>query len=71
MIANIMPIPAEKICDCLRCGHAWVKRIDGRPEHCPKCKQPHWDTVSKGRGRPPKKKAGVKKAKLAKGKKGR
>lgn len=38
-----MPIPKEKICDCKRCGYAWVKRIKGRPARCPKCKQPHWD----------------------------
>jgi predicted Zn-ribbon and HTH transcriptional regulator len=58
-----MPIPPEMICDCLRCGHAWVKRVAGRPVRCPKCKQPNWD-VAAGvlpMGRPPKAKKGRKK----------
>ena len=51
-----MPIPANMICDCLRCGHGWVKRIAGRPKHCPNCKQPNWDVEAgeMARGRPPK-----------------
>lgn len=52
-----MPIPKNLICDCLRCGHAWVKRIEGRPVRCPKCKQPNWDKPSMGVGRPSNKKA--------------
>lgn len=51
------------VCDCLRCGHAWVKRVQSRPVRCPKCKQPNWDTRSKGVGRPSVKKAGKKKTK--------
>lgn len=35
-----------KICKCLRCGHEWVKRIEGRPAQCPACKQPRWDIGS-------------------------
>ena len=34
-------------CNCLRCGHHWLKRIEGRPAACPSCKQPRWDTVSR------------------------
>jgi hypothetical protein len=49
-----MPIAPEMVCDCLRCGHAWVKRVAGRPVRCPKCKQPNWDSPSQGVGRPPK-----------------
>ena len=51
-----MPIPSEMICDCLRCGHGWVKRVAGRPVRCPKCKQPNWDVAVGGvrMGRPPK-----------------
>ena len=48
-----MPIPKDMVCDCLRCGYAWVKRVPGRPVRCPKCKQPNWDTRSMGVGRPP------------------
>jgi hypothetical protein len=50
----IMTIPVGMMCECLRCGHAWVKRISGRPARCPKCKQHRWDTPSPGIGRPPK-----------------
>lgn len=39
-----MPIPKALICDCRRCGHAWVKRVETRPVRCPKCKSPYWDT---------------------------
>ena len=38
-----MPIDPAKICDCLRCGYGWIKRVAGRPARCPKCKQPNWD----------------------------
>lgn len=64
MIVGNMPIPKERICDCLRCGHAWVKRIPGVPVRCPECKSPYWH-IKAGKlpmGRPwPKKKAGKKK----------
>jgi Zn finger protein HypA/HybF involved in hydrogenase expression len=59
-----MPIPPNMICDCRRCGHAWVKRIAGRPVRCPKCKEHDWD-IPAGKlkmGRPPKKIALKKKA---------
>jgi predicted Zn-ribbon and HTH transcriptional regulator len=52
-----MKIPQSMICECKRCGHEWVKRIAGRPSHCPKCKQHNWD-VEAGKlkmGRPVKK----------------
>jgi len=57
-----MPIPRELICDCVRCGHAWVKRVAGRPVRCPKCKQPNWDKrVGEVKiGRPATKKPGPK-----------
>ena len=58
-----MPIEKSRICDCLRCGFAWVKRAAGRPVLCPKCKSPYWH-VPAGKlpmGRPPKKKAGKRK----------
>jgi hypothetical protein len=59
-----MAIPDEMICECLRCGHEWVRRAEGRPKNCPKCKQPNWDVavgvLPMGR---PKKKAAAKKAK--------
>ena len=38
-----MAIPDEMICECLRCGHEWVRRAEGRPKNCPKCKQPDKD----------------------------
>jgi len=51
-----MPIPRELICECRRCKYAWVKRIAGRPERCPRCKEHHWDVPAGKlkRGRPPK-----------------
>jgi Zn finger protein HypA/HybF involved in hydrogenase expression len=59
-----MPIPRQMVCDCRRCGHTWVKRIEGRPLRCPKCKDRHWDVavgvLKVGR---PKKKAAKKKGK--------
>jgi hypothetical protein len=33
----------SNICNCLRCGGTWTKRITGRPLHCPKCQHPDWD----------------------------
>lgn len=30
---------------CLRCDHKWEVRKEGRPEQCPKCKNPKWDEV--------------------------
>ena len=50
-----MTIPKSMVCKCERCRHTWVKRIEGRPVRCPKCKQPNWD-VKAGvlkMGRPP------------------
>jgi hypothetical protein len=32
-----------KVCKCLRCGKVWTTRKEGRPDQCPKCKQPEWD----------------------------
>ena len=29
---------------CLRCGHNWLPRIEGRPVQCPRCKSIAWDT---------------------------
>ena len=60
MKRRFMPIPPSMICHCLRCGHSWVKRIEGRPITCPKCKEHHWDIpVGKLKmGRPPKNMAG-------------
>jgi hypothetical protein len=39
-------IPKELICQCLRCGHTWVKRISTQPKRCPspKCKSRYWAT---------------------------
>jgi hypothetical protein len=28
---------------CLRCGHGWESRVEGRPKNCPGCKSPAWD----------------------------
>jgi DNA-directed RNA polymerase subunit RPC12/RpoP len=28
---------------CLRCGHSWVKRVEGRPQVCPFCGSRYWD----------------------------
>jgi predicted Zn-ribbon and HTH transcriptional regulator len=36
----IQVLPSEH---CRKCGHAWVKRIPGRPVECPKCKSRTWD----------------------------
>ena len=58
IVSGVMPIPSEKICECVRCGYAWVKRVDARPVRCPKCKQPNWDVpVGKIKMGRPKKKA--------------
>lgn len=38
-----MVIPASMICRCLRCGHEWIKRINGRPKCCARCKETNWD----------------------------
>jgi len=57
MIVGTVPIPREKICDCRRCGFAWVKRVEGRPKRCPHCTSPYWD-IKRGKlkmGRPPQK----------------
>jgi len=32
---------------CLRCGHEWIKRIEGRPVSCPMCKSPYHDKPRK------------------------
>jgi hypothetical protein len=55
-----MVIPASMVCRCLRCGHEWIKRIDGRPRQCAACKETNWDVPAGKlqRGRPPTKKAG-------------
>jgi hypothetical protein len=60
-----MPIPKSMVCDCLRCGHSWVKRVPGRPVRCPKCKQPYWDLPAGElrRGRPPKAKCATRESK--------
>lgn len=34
-------------CHCLRCGHSWAKKIEGRPARCPNCSQTKWDTVAR------------------------
>jgi hypothetical protein len=39
-----MTIPSSMICRCLRCGHRWVKRIDGQPKFCAHCNSPYWNT---------------------------
>lgn len=57
-----MPMPQSMTCECLRCNYVWVKRIPARPVRCPKCKQPNWDTRSRGLGRPPKAAEKAKKA---------
>ena len=54
-----MPIPRKLVCDCRRCGYAWVKRVDTTPRNCPRCKSPYWN-VKRGKlqvGRPRKKAA--------------
>src|SRR4029450_7901622 len=28
---------------CLRCGHLWLPRMEGRPVACPRCHSPIWD----------------------------
>jgi predicted Zn-ribbon and HTH transcriptional regulator len=52
-----MAIPASMVCECLRCGHTWIRRTEGRPVRCPKCKQAKWGIpVGKLKvGRPPNK----------------
>ena len=58
-MAGGMPIPKSMICECRRCGHVWVKRIEGRPTQCPNCTEHHWDIPAGKlkRGRPRKKPA--------------
>ena len=59
MLASLteVAIPASMMCRCLRCGHEWLKRMEGRPKRCPKCISPYWDTKPGELpiGRPPKK----------------
>ena len=31
--------------ECLRCGHKWIPRIEGKPKSCPSCKNRLWDEV--------------------------
>jgi predicted Zn-ribbon and HTH transcriptional regulator len=33
---------------CKRCGYEWVKRVEGAPKTCPKCKSHRWDLERKG-----------------------
>ena len=28
---------------CLKCPHKWEQRKVGRPDQCPRCKNPKWD----------------------------
>lgn len=30
---------------CLKCGHQWLSRKEGRPLTCPNCKIPSWDRI--------------------------
>jgi hypothetical protein len=54
-------LPTRK---CLRCGHHWHPRKNGRPGVCPKCKNPRWDTKRRGNEPGPKPAAaGAKEAK--------
>lgn len=32
------------ILKCKRCLHAWKPRIFKKPNVCPRCKSPYWDT---------------------------
>lgn len=32
---------------CDRCGHEWLRRGQGDPKVCPKCKSPYWNTPRK------------------------
>ena len=54
MMITDMKIPQSMICVCERCGHRWVKRIEGRPAQCPNCKEQYWDVPAGKlkRGRP-------------------
>lgn len=27
---------------CMRCGHAWLRRVERQPKRCPRCKSPYW-----------------------------
>lgn len=36
-------MPDNKKHLCIRCGHLWTGRKDGRPEQCTKCHSPAWD----------------------------
>ena len=31
-----------EVCECSRCGHRWIPRINN-PVMCPKCKSYYWD----------------------------
>jgi hypothetical protein len=56
ILLDVMAIPKSMICNCLRCGHQWVKNVAGRPKLCPKCRSKYW-TTRPGElpiGRPPK-----------------
>lgn len=55
---KLMPIPSVMICECVRCGHSWVKRVETKPIRCPNCKKPNWDVPPLKRGPKPKKKRG-------------
>lgn len=62
---NPMSIPTSMKCVCRRCGHSWIKRIEGRPTQCPGCHEQSWDTPA-GLVKPgpkPKLKKAVKKGK--------
>ena len=32
-----------KIWNCLRCGHEWASKMV-KPNLCPKCRSPYWET---------------------------
>lgn len=34
---------ADRIWECLRCGHRWANRKPQKPICCAKCKSPYWD----------------------------
>lgn len=38
-----MKINKLPVLKCLKCGHEWHPRIEGRPLTCPKCRQAGWD----------------------------
>ncbi len=46
---------ALKKVKCLRCGHKWTPRVEGRPKACPACKSYRWNKPPQPPGRPPKK----------------